>query len=134
MGLHHVATPTRLSSEPDSGADPRLHGHWLVLARTAWGTVVVLAVGLLSATLPAYFRSVFIRCTTASCRSYVQDLHALGLTVNFYAWYLLGLYIVMVFGYLESGTQCFWKQFYSMVPMYRGETRAWSRSADFLVF
>jgi hypothetical protein len=36
--------------------------------------------------------------------------------------------------FIKGGTQRFWQQFYPMVSMYCRETRAWSRSAGFLVF
>src|SRR5205814_3721066 len=103
MNVQHAPTAIAESRERHSYA--RLHGRWLVLARVVWVAVVVLALGLFIASIPTTFASLHMLCTAASCSNvgqptdYVQELQAVGLSMDFYATYIVVFIIVFAFGY-----------------------------------
>src|SRR5215813_13958852 len=87
------------SASPHRSAPPdtRLHGRWLLLARVGWVAVAGLALSLFIGSLPASFAESDTVCQTAACNNdqllpaAVQHLHALGLSLDFFAWYVLVL-------------------------------------------
>jgi len=98
-------------------ADTRLRGGWLVLARVVWVVVVVLALGLFIASIPTTFADLHILCTAALCSTsgqltpdYVRELHALSLSMDFYATYIVVFIIVFAFGYFAVGAVLFWRK------------------------
>src|SRR6266480_6934909 len=104
-------------SASSSMADTRLRGGWLVLARVGWVAVVVLALGLFIASIPTTFADLHILCTAASCISsgqltpdYVRELQAWGLSMDFYASYIVVFIIVFTFGYFAVGAVLFWRK------------------------
>ncbi len=112
MNVQHAPTEVTESRERHSYA--RLHGRWLVLARVVWVAVVVLALGLFIASIPTNFADLHILCTAASCRQltadYVRELQALGLSMDFYATYIVVFIIVFAFGYCAVGAVLFWRK------------------------
>lgn len=55
MNLHHAATHIPSSHERQQEADTRLHGRWLLIARGAWVSVVLLTLAIFLILLPQYF-------------------------------------------------------------------------------
>jgi hypothetical protein len=108
---------TGVRSASSSMADTRLRGGWLVLARVVWGAVVVLALGLFIASIPPTFADLHMLCTAPSCTPSgpltpddVRELQALGLSMDFYATYMVVFIIVFVFGYVAVGAVLFWRK------------------------
>ncbi len=115
MNVQHAPTEVTESRERHSYA--RLQGIWLVLARVVWVAVVVLALGLFIASIPTNFADLHILCTAASCSNvgqltadYVRELNALGLSMDFYATYIVVFIIVFAFGYCAVGAVLFWRK------------------------
>ncbi len=117
MNRADVQSETVVRSTSSGMADTRLRGGWLVLARVVWVALVVLALGLFFASIPTTFASLHILCTAASCSNggqltsdSVRELHALGLSVDFYATYIVVFIIVFAFGYFAVGAVLFWRK------------------------
>ncbi len=117
MNLQHTVRQATVSRERHEEAHTRLHGRWLVFARVTWIAVVGLALGLFIASIPTTFADLHILCTAASCSNggqltpdYVRELHALGLSMDFYATYIVVFIIVFTFGYFAVGAVLFWRK------------------------
>ncbi len=117
MNRADVQSEKVVRSASSSMADTRLRGGWLVLARVGWVAVVVLALGLFIASIPTTFADLHILCTAASCISsgpltpdYVRELQAWGLSMDFYASYIVVFIIVFTFGYFAVGAVLFWRK------------------------
>jgi len=98
-------------------ADTRLRGGWLVLARVVWVAVVVLTLGLFIASIPTTLADLHILCTAASCTTSgqltpdnVRELHTWGLSMDFYATYIVVFIMVFAFGYFAVGAVLFWRK------------------------
>ena len=109
--------PTEVTEIRERHSYARLQGRWLVLARVVWVAMVVLALGLFIASIPTNFADLHILCTAASCSNvgqltadYVRELNALGLSMDFYATYIVVFIIVFVFGYCAVGAVLFWRK------------------------
>src|SRR6266699_362788 len=94
MNPSSASTYETVGSAKGSNNDPRLHGRWLNLARCVWAVLVVFALGLFVASIPPYYASLHILNASSSpsiggqlTPQDAQTLEALGLTVDFYAWY-----------------------------------------------
>src|SRR2546430_16789609 len=117
MNLQHAPTMTAGNSDLHNTRDPRLYGRWLILARIGWVAVVVLALGLFIASIPTTFADLHILCTAASCTNvgqltldYVRELQAWGLSMDFYATYMVVFIMVFAFGYFAVGAVLFWRK------------------------
>jgi len=117
MNLQHAPTMTAGNSDLHNTRDPRLYGCWLILARIGWVAVVGRALGLFIASIPTTFADLHILCTAASCSTsgqltpdYVRELQALGLSMDFYATYIVVFIIVFAFGYFAVGAVLFWRK------------------------
>src|SRR6266705_2029157 len=117
MNRTDVQSETVVRSASSSMADTRLRGGWLVLARVVWGAVVVLALGLFIASIPTTFAALHMLCTAPSCTTSgpltpddVQELQAVGLSMDFYVTYMVVFIIVFVFGYVAVGAVLFWRK------------------------
>ncbi len=109
--------PTEVTEIRERHSYARLQGRWLVLARVVWVAMVVLALGLFIASIPTNFADLHILCTAASCSNvgqltadYVRELNALGLSMDFYATYIVVFIIVFAFGYCAVGAVLFWRK------------------------
>jgi len=77
----------------------------------------VLTLGLFIASIPTTFADLHIICTAASCTTsgqltpdYVRELQALGLSMDFYATYIVVFIMVFAFGYFAVGAVLFWRK------------------------
>jgi len=96
-----------------------LHGSILVLARISWVIVVVLVLGLSFASIPTYFASLHHLLNSAhppdlggqlTSSTGVQDLQAVGLSLDFYARYSVLLTLIFLIVSLAVGTVIFWRR------------------------
>ena len=99
--------------------DRSLHGSILVLARISWVIVAVLVLGLSFASIPTYFASLYHLLNSAhppdlggqlTSNTGVQDLQAVGLSLDFYARYSVLLTFIFLFVSLAVGTVIFWRR------------------------
>lgn len=117
MDLEHAQPERAARPQPTGQIDTRLQGNWLIIAHVAWVAVVVLALGVFIARIPFTFTDYHILCTTAACSTSgrltsksVQELHQLGLSVDFYIIVSIGLSIVLECGYVAIGMVIFWRK------------------------
>jgi hypothetical protein len=114
MSLHSSATST--VEHPDAGNRPetQLQGRWLVLARIGWVTFTLLVLGVFFANLPAYFAYLHILNTFPGgpqiSPSDVQTLRAHGLSLDFYAWSLIGMNLILLLLYVFVAVVLFWRR------------------------
>src|SRR5918993_2804593 len=95
-----------------------LRGHRLLAARAAWVIVAVLVVGLCVALLPATYAGYRKVCPSGTECDIVyqlesQDVLALrefGLSVSFYATYMLATQVILTLGFWAMGAAIFWKK------------------------
>jgi hypothetical protein len=116
--MNAPSTPTIADSIRPGTSGKRLHGRWLVVARVTWVVVVGLVVTLFIASFPTYFA--FLHTTTTGIvvdlnagqlnQDGVQALHALGLSVDFYAIYHLVLNALFTLASLTIGGLLYWRK------------------------
>ncbi len=96
-----------------------LHGSMLVLARISWVIVVGLVLGLSFASIPTYFASLHHLLNSAhppdlggqlTSSTGVQDLQAVGLSLDFYARFSVLLTLIFLFVSLAVSTVIFWRR------------------------
>jgi hypothetical protein len=106
----------KLSETNSSAADPRLHGRWLLLARVAWLFVALLSLSLLAASIPRHFAELQTICYLSMdvcvengllTSAMVRGLQQLGLTVRFWAAYLVALNSLSIVVWCGVGTVIF---------------------------
>jgi hypothetical protein len=99
------------SSEEHNGSQTRLQGAWLVTARVAWVAITLLTVGLFVAALPYFFASLHVVSTSSYGPQLtpgdVQELHRLGLSLDFYAWLNVSVYTIFLLVYVLVGVMIF---------------------------
>src|SRR5262245_37407533 len=114
MDVQHRPRASTESSERHSYA--RVPGRWLLLARVGWVAVAGLALALFIASLPASFARSATVCHTAGCTSdqltpaAVPHLYAMGLSLDFFAWYMLVLKCLFVLVFAAVGLVIFWRK------------------------
>jgi hypothetical protein len=95
----------------------QLSGHRLLLARLVWAAAALLALGLFVASVPLYFAHLKEVCTASAqaCTSDLQrltpenvrQLRALGLSMDFYATYVVAVNVLSVLGWSAVGVLIF---------------------------
>jgi hypothetical protein len=107
------------SFEPQSETETRLHGYRLVLVRLVCLILGVVSVGLFVASLPSYFVSLHMLCTgtATACNANVQlapgdvrRLQELGLSIDFFATYIIVLSSILALGYWLVAALLFWRK------------------------
>ena len=118
--MNAPAPSTQTIKRPSRPGTPdiRLHARWLVIAGVTWFVVVGLVVALFIASIPTYFT--FLHTLTTGVvvdlnggqltQQGVRDLHALGLSVDFYAIYHIVLNAIFMLGFLTAGGLLFWRK------------------------
>jgi hypothetical protein len=115
MNLESGVMTTVEGSEARSRSET-LRGGWLILARSVWVAVSVLAVGLFVASLPSYFA--YLHVVSAANNGGPQQLapgdvatlQGLGLSLDFYAWLNIGLIVIILLVYVLVGVVLFWRK------------------------
>jgi hypothetical protein len=117
--LRQRQTISEMKRDLSHDTDTALHGSILVLARISWVVVVGLVLGLSFASIPTYFASLHHLLNSAHPRDLggqltsstgVQDLQAVGLSLDFYARYSVMLTLIFLFVSLAVGTVIFWRR------------------------
>jgi hypothetical protein len=115
MNVQRSSTRTLERSNVRNEPDTRLHGRWLFLARAACVAAGVLSFGVFVSSVPATYASLFsLFCTGPTCnhptQAYVQQLQALGISVQAYVIYYVVLDIVFVCSYFIVAIILFWRR------------------------
>ena len=116
MNLHHAATQLPLSHERLHEADTRLHGRWLLIARGAWVSLVILTLAIFVVLLPSYFAQLQTVCTGTTCAlvqptsDAAQTMQKLGLSVSSYATFTFMLTIVTALVCFCVSGVIFWRK------------------------
>jgi hypothetical protein len=117
MSLHHTSSQRSARSLGSSAATSRLQGGTLTLARGLWITVAVAVLAIFFATLPANFAYLHTVSTTATSLSYGQltssgfrQLRELGLSIDFYATFLVVSNVIFVLVWFAVGVLIFWRK------------------------
>jgi signal transduction histidine kinase len=114
MNRHHRPTSTVKRPSADNGSEAQLQGIWLVLTRIAWVAIAFLAIGLFFASLPAYFAYLHI-VNTASFNGPqlsvgdIRELQAHSISLDFYAWFNIGMNTILLLVYVFVGVVLFWR-------------------------
>jgi hypothetical protein len=106
------------SSQPVPPRQTTLRGHRLLAARAAWVFGAVLVVGLSVAFVPVNYADYRTVCSpSAACDTVFQlkpqdvlALRELGLSVSFYATYMLATQLILMFGFWAIGAAIFWRK------------------------
>jgi len=116
MNLHDAATHITSSYEQHHETDTGLHGRWLVLIRVVWSAVALLILMLLLVGIPAEFKSLQTVCIGAGCDGpqltpqFLRELNHLGLSLTWYAVYVLGIELVFVVVWFVVAAVIFWRK------------------------
>ena len=116
MDLQSNLTNTVERSDVPVGSETRLQGAWLILARSAWVAISLLAVGLFVAGLPSYFANLHIlnpspyNSTSQISPSDLRVLQRFGLSLDFYAWLNIGVSVIILLVYVLVGVVLFWRK------------------------
>ena len=100
----------------NNGIDTQLHGYKLILARTVWVVISVLAVALWIASIPSGYVQYLTVCTQALCQNQlatpdmVRSLQSAGLSLQFYALYITSLSIIFVLFFFAIGVIIAWRK------------------------
>jgi hypothetical protein len=116
--INNSGVPRQATGSTDrSGAPGKLlHGRRLILARVAWGVVVILLIAFFLVMLPAYYTLLQTICTGATCAIYqptagsAQALQKLGLSISAYATFTLVLTLASAFLCFVVGAVIFWRR------------------------
>jgi hypothetical protein len=91
MNLPHEQPHLVSKPERNDEATTRLHGRWLVLARSVWIALVILNLGAFVASFPVYIRNLYTPCTTGLCTAWqlspdaAQAIEKAGIPLGVYA-------------------------------------------------
>ena len=99
-------------------ANTSLRERWLTLARVVWVAVALLTVGVFVLSIPSEFARLQSPCTdTVSCSwllrltaENVRELRELGVSVNFFAAYLVSLEAAFTVAPIAVGAIIFWRR------------------------
>ena len=114
MHMRHV--PTAMTASGERHRDARVPGRLLLLARAGCVAVAGLDLALFIGGLPAYFAQIDRCYRTAVCDTTqvtlntVQNLHALGLSLDFLAWFTVTLDGLLVLVFAVVGLVLFWRK------------------------
>ncbi len=111
-----------MTEEPSPRASPpantSLRERWLTLARFVWVAVALLTVGVFVSSIPSEFARLQSPCTdTVSCSwllrltaENLRELRELGVSVNFFAAYLVSLEAAFTVAPIAVGAIIFWRR------------------------
>ena len=104
--------------KPDVPTRTTLYGHRLLAVKASWVAMTILIVGLSVAAMPVTFMQYLDVCDAGTeCHALLQlapqdvlALRELGLSVGFYAAYMLAANIVYILGFWVIGAVIFWRK------------------------
>ena len=100
----------------NSETGTQLYGYKLILARTVWVVISVLAVTLWIADIPLSYAQYLTVCTQSLCPNQlatpnmVRSLQSAGLSLQFYALYITTLSVVLVLFFFAIGVIIAWRK------------------------
>ena len=125
MNSRHNSMQQTSPSLRRDGATPRLQGRTLALARTVWIAGVIAALIISIVSTPAFFAALHTVSATGSSLNGLQltaggvrELHALGLSLDFYAAYLVALNVIFVVVWFVVGGIIFWRKSDERMALY----------------
>src|SRR5215218_2506204 len=111
VGLKLNRLADEYASRPNAPMSATLRGRRLFLLQVVWLVMFILTIGLFFASIPAYYDSLIKLTDTdikpATLRS---NLEALGVSIDFYATYLLSLSITSMMVWCAVGAVIFWRR------------------------
>src|SRR2546423_8047647 len=118
MSFNHTSSKEGVSSLQPGADSTRLQGGALVLARGMWIVGVVVVLVIFFASTPAYFAALHVVGSNQLNLQYgslltpagLRQLHALGLSVDFYAAYLVVISGIFVLAWFVVGGLIFWRK------------------------
>jgi hypothetical protein len=107
-----------MSPRASPPANTSLRKRWLTLARVVWVAVALLTVGVFALSIPSEFARLQSPCTdTVSCSwllrltaENARELRELGVSVNFFAAYLVSLEAAFTVAPIAVGAIIFWRR------------------------
>jgi hypothetical protein len=110
--------PLDASRQPLPPRRAAVRGHRLLVAKAAWVVVTLLVVGLSMASVPLAYADYRTVCAAgAECDTVFQlrpqdvlSLRELGLSVSFYATYMLATQVILMLGFWTIGAAIFWRK------------------------
>jgi len=130
-------TPTETTGGPAAPPATTLRGRQRRLAQIAWLAVALPTIGLFLASVPVYFVYLLTPCPGAACTNgqltpdTLRALHALGLSVNFYAAYTVALDVVVAAVYSAVAFLLFWRKSDDRMALFAALTLLTFGSATF---
>jgi hypothetical protein len=109
-------TPTETTGGPAAPPATNLRGCQRRLAQIAWLAVALPTIGLFLASVPVYYSYLLTPCPVAACTNgqltpdTQRALHALGLSVGFYAAYTVALDVAVAAVYSAVAFLLFWRR------------------------
>ena len=118
MSLHQTTSKEAGTSLQPGADSTRLQGTGLVLARAVWIVGVVIVLAIFFASTPAYFASLHMVRTNSPnlngdqqlTSAGLRQLHALGLSLDFYAAYFVAISVIFVLAWFIVGAIIFWRK------------------------
>ena len=119
MSLRDAPLEDSMKRDTRSEVITRLHGYRLVIVRLTCLFLYVLSVGLVVASMPSYFASLHMLCTgtATACNANVQlapgdvrRLQELGLSIDFFATYIIVITSIFALGYWLVAALLFWRK------------------------
>ncbi|HCI81737.1 MAG TPA: hypothetical protein DHW02_18830 [Ktedonobacter sp.] len=116
MNLEHVQPDRAGNPQPTSHAETYIRGGWLIMARVAWGVVVVLVLGLFLVSLPTYLMYLQTICIQQPCPyqqltlNSVHSFQKLGISVEGYAVLTLMLTLGPALVWVAMGGVLMWRR------------------------
>jgi hypothetical protein len=118
MSFNHTSSKEGVSSLQPGADSTRLQGGTLVLARGVWIVGVVVVLVIFFAIIPAYFAFLHVVSTTVLnlngdqqlTPAGLRQLHALGLSLDFYATYFVIINVLSVVAWFVVGGLIFWRK------------------------
>ena len=123
MNVEHSLTKTSNRHDTHNSSVIHLQGRWLLLARIAWLALVVLILGLIIASIPAFYTLLQKACTTAACQALVppyspRQYQAAGLSVHFVLLFSYAFTVFTMLAFLTIGAVIFWLKSYDFIAFY----------------
>ena len=124
MNLQHRSTITVERPSGHNGSEARLQRVWLALARTFWVAFALMALVLFAVSIPSYFAylHVLIPVPTTLWADRIslkelQTLQAVGLSLDFYAWYNVIFSVLFLLNFVLVGVVIFWRKSYDRMAL-----------------
>ena len=111
-----VSSQGKISAEQRKEDSPRFHGYWLILARGVWIAIAFLIVVLYLIGFPITFQYLKTACigtcsnTSQLTLEQARVFQSHGLTLSFYATYVLAFELVFVVAWFLVATLIFWRR------------------------